>query len=157
MSLIVSSGVASELPPHLSIAVIPSVTLAIANLSLVIGSSSLAHCAAVMIACSQSICSDFFRIICFARSSRDIITPLLVLISATVIDRELSITQRVFGILDDLSSCKNPNTTNSNPTMMSTPRMNRLRGRVMKLTGKFVIIIYLMIISLSPGCLVHSM
>ena len=142
MSRIVSIGNLSELPPHLSIGVIPCVTFTIAHLSSVIGSSSLAPWAAVMIAWSHMMLGDFCWMTTLARSSLEIIVFPLDLISETVIDKELSMTQRVIGTLEWSSDCKKEYPTSNIQTIIHIPRINRLWGSVMKLTGKFAIFIW---------------
>jgi hypothetical protein len=66
MRRIVSSGVDTLLPPPWVWIVIPWTISENTPLSSVIGSSSLAHHAALMIACSPDLASDPDATICFA-------------------------------------------------------------------------------------------
>ncbi len=151
-----SSGVSMELPPHLRIVLIPVVTFEKASTSLVIGSSSLAPCAALMMACSPQITGISCCMSFFATSNLDIMTPLAVLISATAIDSELSMTQSVFWTLDVSILVKNPNPTRNIPTIRNITRMSRFWGDIMKLRrGSGILYFYFMLTSLSPGCRVH--
>jgi hypothetical protein len=110
-------------------------TLPRADISLVMGISSLAPPAALMMACSHPIFPDNHITISLARANRDIITPLLLATSVTVIDKELSITQRVCTDEVDSRLRKNQNTNTKNQIIISMPRMARLLGDMMKLIG----------------------
>ena len=126
MRRIVSSGVVTVLPPPRVRTVIPLTTSEMIDLSLVIGSSSLAPYAAVMIACSPRLRTDPDTTICFARSSRESRVLLPLEISVTAIERELSMTQRVVSD-PEFRLRKNPNIIQMSPATIRENRISCLR------------------------------
>lgn len=76
---------------------------------------------------------------CFARSRRDIITPLIVWISATAIESELSITQSVRSHPESRLS-KNPILIKIIPNIIKIKRISPRRGEIKKLDGTAFII-----------------
>jgi hypothetical protein len=76
--------------------------------------------------------------------SREIITPLCVPISATIIESELSITQSVCWLVLVSKLRKNQYTKIPHPRIMSDPRINRLRGDTMKFNGAIMIMVWLL-------------
>ena len=135
MRRIVSSGVDTLLPPPWVWIVMPWIVSEKTHISPVMGSSSLDHPAALMIACSPDLATDPDAMICFAWSSRDISIPLPPDISVTAIESELSMTQSVrSGPVSRLRM--KANTTQMSPDTMRANRISCLRGDDEKLVGR---------------------
>jgi hypothetical protein len=135
MSRIISSGVDTLLPPPWAWTVMPWIVSEKTHILPVIGSSSLDHPAALMIACSPDLVADPDAIICFACSSREINMPLPPDISVTAIESELSMTQSVRSPpVSRLWS--HPNTTQASPDTIRNNRISERRGDDEKLVER---------------------
>lgn len=139
MSRIISRGVTRLLHHQRDMGVIPSITSLIIEESVVRGSSSFAPLCAVIMAWFSVFCDAIYFVIFFARSSRDSVTPDFVLISITLIESELSMTQRVCCSHRLLIWFQNQRVIQLSPKIIKVPRINLFRWERMKFFGSIFI------------------